>query len=332
MKKILVTGASGFIGRHVVRVLHAAGLQVACLVRTGSNRQGLENTEQIVGDLGDPDSLRRALQGVDGVIHAAAMLKAPWRSNFASTNTIGTAHLAAACAARSTPPALIVVSSLAAAGPAPSGVARSETDPEQPISIYGRVKLDSERAASAYAAQVPITIVRPPMVFGEGDRSALALFRFTQRGWIPLPGHSSHRLSMIHATDLADLLIAALHRGERLGVAVPGHGLYYASADETPTLPELGGLIAAALQKPPPRGVVVPMAVLRLAAAFGELKGRITDTPQLMNLDKARELSSGPWLCSAAKARQSLGFAPQALSASLLQTAHWYRQQGWLPP
>src|SRR5690606_3927752 len=101
-------------------------------------------------------------------------------------------------------------------------------------------------------------------------------------------------------------------------------------ADETPTLPEVGALIAAALDRPPPRVVPVPRAVLRTAAAFGELKGRLTDRPQLMNLDKARELASGPWLCSAAKAKQSLGFAPPPLAQRLRETAEGYRQRGWL--
>ncbi len=335
MASILVTGASGFIGRHVVRAVLAGGDEAVCLLRPNADRGALEalGARCVIGDMTDAESLVPALRGVDGVIHAAAMLKAPWRPEFASANINGTANIAAACAARSSPPPLVVVSSLAAAGPAPGAAPRTEAMPATPISIYGRVKRDAELAAAASAALVPITIVRPPMVFGENDRSALTLFRAAGNGWHPVPGGSRHRLSMIHAADLADLLHRALLQGERLppdGGGTDGQGLYYASADETPTLPELGAMIAAAMERPAPRVLPVPLAVLRIAAAFGELKGRITDRPQLMNLDKARELASGPWLCSAEKAKRTLGFAPAPLAARLRQTADGYREQGWL--
>lgn len=333
MGKILVTGATGFIGGHIVRALRAAGEEVVCLVRPSSDRRALEaaGAMHAFGDLGDAESLYRVLPGVSGVIHAAAMLKAPWRANFGSVNVNGTASLAAACAAQPEPPVLVVVSSLAAAGPAPSTQPRTETVAPSPISIYGRVKLEAENAAAALADELPVSIVRPPMVFGEGDRSALALYKFARSGWQPLPGNPLHRVSMIHAADLADLLLAVLRGGERVGYAA-GSGVYYASADEMPALGELGALVAAAIGRPPPRVIPVPLAVLRLAATFGELKGRITDTPQLMNLDKAHELSSGPWLCSAQKARRDLGWAPLPLMARLQQTGHWYQQQGWLAP
>lgn len=335
MARILVTGATGFIGRRIVRATLAAGDETICLLRATADRSGLEalGARCVVGDMTDAASLAPALQGVDGVIHAAAMLKAPWRPDFASANVDGTAHLAAACAARPSPPALVVVSSLAAAGPAPGTAPRDEDQPTAPISLYGRVKRDAERAAAAHAADVPITIVRPPMVFGEHDRSALTLFRSARAGWHFVPGGSRHRVSMIHVDDLADLLHRALLRGERLPAGdgdARGHGCYYVSADETPTLPEFGTLLAAAQDRPPPRLVPVPLAVLRVAATFGELKGRITDRPQLMNLDKARELSAGPWLCSADKAKRMLGFAPPPLAARLRQTAAGYLEQGWL--
>lgn len=335
MARVLVTGASGFIGGYIVRALLEAGEEPVCLLRPRSDGRALAalGLRCVPGDVTDAASLRSALRDVDGVIHAAALLKMPWRPDFAPANVGGTAKLAAACAARGTPPALLVLSSLAAAGPSPDARPRAEAQPAAPISIYGRVKREAERAAAAQAAAVPITIVRPPMVFGEDDRSALRLFRSVRAGWLPLPAPSRvHRLSMIHAADLAALLVRALRQGERLprdGEAAD-QGLYYASADETPTPPELGAAIARALGRPPPRVLPLPLAALRLAAAAGELRGRLRGTPQLMNLDKARELAAGPWLCSADKAKRSLGFAPLPLDRRLRQTVEGYRQRGWL--
>lgn len=335
MARILVTGASGFIGRHVVRAVLAGGDEAVCLLRPSADRAALEalGARCVIGDMTDAASLAPAMRGVDGVIHAAAMLKAPWRPEFASSNINGTANMVAACASMPTPPPLVVVSSLAAAGPAPTAAPRTESMPAMPLSIYGRVKLDAERAAAASAASVPVTIVRPPMVFGETDRSALTLFRSAGAGWHPVPGGNRHRLSMVHAADLAQLLRSALLRGERLpprSDLEDGQGYYYASADETPTLAELGAMIATAMDRPAPRVLALPLMVLRIAGAFGELKGRVTDRPQLMNLDKVRELSSGPWLCSAEKAKRTLGFAPAPLALRLHQTAEGYRQLGWL--
>ncbi len=339
MARILITGASGFIGTHIARTAAAAGEDTVCLVRPGSDRRVLDTLgmRYAIGDITDAASLIAAVHEVDIVIHAAAMLKAPWRPAFASANIGGTGALAAACAAQRKPPTLVVVSSLAAAGPATTDAPRNETQAATPISIYGRVKRDAEAAAATHASAVPITLVRPPMVFGEGDRSALTLFRNAHAGWHLVPGRDHHRLSMIHASDLADLLLRVAHKGERLpaeGVAPrqPGQGLYYASAGETPTISELGALIAEAQARPAPRVVRVPLALLRLIAGIGELKGRYTDTPQLMNLDKARELTAGPWLCSARKARDTLGFAPPPLLLRLQQTAAWYQQQGLLKP
>ncbi len=332
MSRILVTGATGFIGHHIARAVLDSGGEAVCLVRAQADRRALDamGARCIVGDMNDARSLTDAVSAVDGVIHAAAMLKAPWRPAFAEANVGGTAALAAACAQRDTPPPLVVVSSLAAAGPSPNDMPRTEAMVDAPISVYGRVKRDAEQAAFVYAGRVPLSVVRPPMVFGARDRSALSLFRAASAGWHPVPGGARHRLSMIHADDLADLLLRTLRNGERVSADIHGSGIYYASANETPTLPELGTLIATALQRPPPRTVPIPYTVLRAAAAFGELKGRLTDRPQLMNLDKARELTAGPWLCSAEKARRTLGFTPAPLTQRLRETAEGYRAQGWL--
>lgn len=331
MAVLFITGATGFIGRHLVSAVLDAGDEAVCLVRPSSDRRDLQRSglRLVEGDMLDESALRRALQGADAAIHAAAMLKAPWRREFADANIRGTAAVAAACRERATP--LVVVSSLAAAGPAQEDAPRTEAQPPAPVSLYGRIKLQAEQVAIAMAHEVPLTIVRPPMVFGEGDRSALALFRMAARGWQPLPGGADRRLSLIHAADLAWLLHRAALSGERVvSQAGAGRGLYYACADEAPTVSGLAAAIAQAQQRPPPRTLPVPLAVLYAACATGEIRGRLTDTPQLMNLDKYREMSRGPWWCSAGKARRGLDFRPLPLDARLRQTAQWYRQQRWL--
>jgi nucleoside-diphosphate-sugar epimerase len=332
MARILVTGGTGFIGRHIVQRLIAAGDDVTCLVRPQSDGGSLtaKGAAVVRGDMTDAASLQAAVRGQDAVIHAAAMLKAPWRPAFRTANVEGTRHLAEACAVQETPPAFILVSSLAAAGPSTDGKPREESQPATPVSIYGAVKLAAEQAAADLAGRLPVTIVRPPMVIGEGDHTSLPLFRMALAGVSVVPMLRPPAVSLIHATDLADVLQRAAHHGERLN-GTPGHGYYYAAADERPSIAELGGLMAASVGRPAPWVVRLPFGVLRLAALLGEMRGRLTDQPSVMNLDKAREMGAGAWICANTKARVGLSWEPEALADRLCQTIEWYVANGLLP-
>lgn len=336
MARVFVTGATGFIGGHLVSALVHAGHEVTCLVRKTSNRTELTElgVDFCEGDINSVDSLADPIASADMVFHLAAMLKAPWRADFLSTNADGARNVAAACARASKPPVLVAVSSLAAAGPSEHGRPRTETVAPSPVSKYGRSKLNGELAVREHAATVPTTIVRPPIVFGEGDRASLPLFQVVSRGWHVTPTLSSSRVSMIHVQDLARALIAAAERGERLpanGSSNPGTGIYFVAHAQQPSMIELGHLIAAAMGQRRVRIVRTPSLVTRLVGVGGEVVGRLTDRPSMFNYDKTREATAGSWLCSTAKAREQLRFKPAALLEDRLeQTARWYRNNGWL--
>ena len=340
MTKALVTGASGFIGPHLVEALAGRGQEVACLVRSTSRTVRLEpfGPRFLRGDVTDPESLARAVEGVDVVYHLAGVTKTHRAEEMRRVNEEGVRNMAEACAGRTTPPVLIVASSLAAAGPAPAGRLRSETDPPHPVSHYGRSKRAGEVAAESFAAALPVTIVRPPIVFGEEDRDMLQMFRPVALFGVHLvPGLGGRKVSLIHAADLAEALILAAERGTRLsGVnpgeqAAAGRGYYFVAYDEHPTYRELGRRLADALERR--MLVVVPSPALMTwtVAAVSELLSRLRRRPGIFNLDKAREATAGSWSCSAEAARRELGFQPAAtLDERLRQTALWYRQEGWL--
>jgi len=322
-----VTGATGFIGAHVVRTLVEGGHRVTALVRASSSRESIEKmgAQIALGDMEDTDSLVRAIGDVDVVFHLATVLKVPWKTEFRTVNIGGTAALAKACADRATPPALVIVSSLAAGGISPPDRPRTERDPSKPISRYGRMKLDSEQAAVAFAKQVPITIVRPPMVLGDGDRWAVPLFKSVARGTHVTPTLRDHRVSLVHVRDLATAIVTAGMWGERVG---DDTGMYYVAADERPTYAELGAMIARAMGLPPPRVVRSPALATGVLAFFGEVVARIRDQPTMLNMDKWREATAGSWICDATKARGELGWTPAPLIERLGETGRAYREAG----
>lgn len=332
MARVLVTGATGFIGSRLARALVARGDEVTALVRPTSDRSKLEplGVRFAEGNVTDPGSLRGPAAAAQVVFHLAALLKQPWHPEFLTTNATGVGHVADACAAAEVPPVLVTVSSIAAAGPARQSRPAREADPPHPVSQYGDAKLRGERAAIERAARVPVTIVRPPIVFGEGDRTALPMFKAVARGVHPVPS-GDPTASMIHVDDLAAALVAAADRGERVPAeATPGAGIYYAAAEEITALSEVGRMIAAGLGRSV-RIVPAPRALTYVAGAAVEAVARLRGRAGIMSRDKAREASAGSWACSSAKARRDLDFLPaHPLAERLHQTARWYRDQGWI--
>lgn len=338
MARVLVTGASGFIGSHLCEVLAERGDEVSCLVRSSSRTEhlGALGLRLVTGDVIDLDSLRPAVAGQEVVYHLAAQLRALRARRFYEVNQQGMANMAQACAELTSPPVLVLVTSLAAVGPSPDGQPLTEDCPSRPISHYGRSKRAGELAAARYAAQVPMTIVRPGIVFGQRDRGCLPMFRSIAWFRVHLvPVLPTLGASVIHARDLVELLLLAAQRGQRLppegAAAPPGQGYYFAACEEHPTYFRLGRLIGEALGCRRFLILPAPRAAVRVAGAANELLGQVLRSPLALNLDKSREATAGCWFGSAQKAREQLGFqVAKPLLERLRETAEWYHQQGWL--
>lgn len=264
MPKAFVTGATGFIGPHLVRLLRQEGWEVTCLVRDPGRAGPLAplGVNLWEGDLTRPLAPGQWPGPMDVVFHLAGLIKAFRSAEYERVNVGGTRHLLEACARLGTPPVVVVVSSLAAAGPAPNGRARTETDPPVPVSSYGRSKLASEQVARKFAQRLPLTIVRPPIVYGAGDRELFQMFQpIAKLGIHPVPTLANHRYSLVHARDLVRSIVSAAQHGQRIvcteGVVDPqsngqqaAQGTYFVAHGEQPTYVELGRLISAALDRP----------------------------------------------------------------------------------
>jgi nucleoside-diphosphate-sugar epimerase len=323
--RVLVTGATGFIGRHVVAELRERGADIVALARASSNTAGLEGIEIAVGDMTRPETLGEPISGCDAVIHLAALLKAAWKPDFHSANAEGTGNIAAACAAADRPPVLIVVSSLAAGGPVERGEVRTEEMAEIPVSRYGRAKLAAERAAIERGEGVEITVVRPPMVFGEHDMGSLPMFRAAARGIAVSPTRAPFEVCAVHARDLAVALVDAISGAERVG-AEPGSGVYYAPGTGRMDLADFGHAIGAALDRSV-TSIRMPKLATWAISGLAELRARLFDQPSLLSLDKYREATGGAWVCSGAKLRDHLDWQPADFDRRLAETVAWYRAQ-----
>jgi len=334
---VLITGASGFIGRHLVHRLIERGFRVSCLVRVTSDTDELRaaGAQLVIGDVTDRAAMGRVLAASQAriVFHLAGLLKALRTDDFLRVNAGGVESVAAACADCAEPPVLVVVSSLAAAGPCAVDRPGVESDPPTPVSAYGRSKLAAERTAIQYAERVPITIVRPPIVFGAGDRAVLEMFRSIARwGLHIVPGRSQQRFSLIHVADLVEGLLLAAEKGERLPPnGSPGQGVYCMATEDHPTYAQLGEAIATALGNKRVTVVRLPGPLIRWVGLCGDAMTWIRRRPVWINSDKMTEALAGSWMCSSAKARADLGWHPAAtLADRLRETAQGYRQAGWL--
>jgi nucleoside-diphosphate-sugar epimerase len=336
-EQVLVTGATGFIGSHLVQELTKSGASVTCLTLPSSDTTPIEafNPAFVSGNILQRDSLLEPTSTADIVFHLAAAQESFHPQDYYDLNVGGTRNLIEACASHNSPPIFVYISSLTAAGPALTGELLNERHAPSPISHYGKSKLAAEEVVRAWAHEVPTTIVRPPIVFGERDTDVYQIFQTIKFGvHLILPPRES-RYSLIHASDLSRGLIDASREGERLdhekSMDPSGKGIYYLAYDKHLSWSELGKVISEALGRKSVLFIRVPKAVTWFIASIYELGARIRGTPGIVSFDKARDAFAGSMVCSAEKAENQLGFKPEkSLKDRMRQTAEWYLDNGWL--
>jgi dihydroflavonol-4-reductase len=301
--RIAVTGATGFIGRHVVSHLASRGDEVIQVGRP------LERA-----------ALCKAFRSVDTVIHLAGVVSTSRDEEYVKVNVDGTREVAEAV--HESGARLVHVSSLAAAGPAPPDKPRVEDDPPAPMTAYGRSKLAGERAITATAG-LRWTILRPGVVYGPGDRALLPLFVLAARGLLPLIGQASAAYTFVYISDLVRAVAAAVDHGARGDVVFVGH-----------PLPVTTRALLEGVRQAVGRGAVIvpiPLPVLRLAAFVGDVGGALRGRPLPINSRRYAELAAEGFVCRVDRLRDRLGVVAEiSLDEGLAQAAAWYRREGRL--
>ncbi len=323
--RALITGANGFLGTWLTRKLVERGDAVRCLVRPGSNVEGLEGlqVEKVEGDVTLPSTLGAAMEGIEVVFHLAGIRRAPEREVFFKVNTEGTRHVCEAmvlAGARR----LVFCGSLAAAGPSSPERPREEDDPFAPEEWYGQSKAEAERLAFSYGDRLEVTVARPARILGPGDLENLTFFKLVNRGLLLEISGGPRPLSMVDVEDVVAQLVLMAEKKEAVGEA------FFASSGETTTFEATQDQIAQCLGVTPRRLRLSP-AVLSGLGNMADMASKLTGRHLPLNRKLARQLLAPAWTCSISKAQRLLGFEPKVgLDQSIARSAAWYQQRGWL--
>lgn len=302
MSVYAITGGTGFVGRHLLSLAVGAGHRIHALTR--AEQPARDGVDWTAGTLADRESLYRLAQGADAVIHIAGAIRAADRTGFAAPNIQGTQNMIDA-ARRAGVSRFIHISSLTAREP--------------DVSDYGWSKAESEKIVRD--SGLDWTIIRPPAVYGPGDRETLELFAMARRGLVILPPKG--RTSLIHVEDLCRLILAAIGADAAMGAL-------YEPDDGTPDgLSHTG--FAHALGRAVDRSVrtvSMPAPLVRLGARLDRL---FRGENAKLTPDRARYFCHADWVAKPALTPPADMWTPSIPhETGLADTARWYREQGWL--
>jgi len=302
-RRVAVSGASGFIGRHVVEHLEARGTNVVAL------RRPFEAAALLI-----------AIRDVDAVVHLAGVVSALREQDYLAANVDGTRLIAEACGTAGVP--LINISSLAAAGPASPRAPRSEEDPPAPINAYGRSKLGGERAIASVEG-LRWTTIRPGVVYGPRDRALLPVFKVAARGFMPLVGRLDAAYTFIHVHDLVRAIAEAVDQPAAGDTMFAGHAHPVTTREVLEAVQGASGTRATIIR--------IPMVLTHAAAIAGDLAGMVRGRPSVINSRRYAELASEGFVCRVDRLREHLGIVAEiGLQEGLADTYAWYRRERWL--
>lgn len=325
--KVLLTGASGFVGSHILDVLRREQIPAVLLLRTRSDRRFLQphlgTVEVHEGGFGDAASLDQALVGVTHVIHCAGATKALRRRDFFASNQLGTRALVEAVNRQGRVQRFVHLSSLAAAGPSTRIAPLSEGAPTQPVSVYGESKLAGEEEVTGHL-QTEFTILRPPAVYGPRDGEFLRLFRAIKWWFKPVFGTGQQELSLVYVEDLAQ---AAVHC---LTAPKAARRVYFVTERGIFTTRQLADKIADVLGRSAFL-VRLPLPLLYALGMAQDCLSFVTRRPNVLSRRKYPELCAPAWTCDGSRLQLETGCVCRtSLTEGLTRTAEWYRRERWL--
>ena len=325
--EVLVTGANGFIGSHLVDGLISAGCKVHCIVRKTSNLRWvqLKAVKLHLVDLRNPSFKIPELHNIDYVFHCAGLTKAKSRKEYFDINARVCETLYEQCLQFGERiKEIIHLSSLAAAGPSKNGALVDEDSLLNPVTYYGKSKKAGEDIALKYSENLPIKILRPPVVYGPREENLFNFFKMVKKGWALQIGDTPKKLSLIYIADLIQAMIQACGKSPTKNkIYFITDGEFYSWEDITRN--------AAARMNVSTRVLRLPEVILSPIAIVFELLAIFSSKPALFDRQRMIDIRQSSWTASPENFFRDFGFKPEfGLVAGLTDTLDWYHQQKWL--
>lgn len=323
----VVTGGSGFVGSNLVDLLIEKGHKVKCIVRKTSNLKWLVNKSVEIIDSGlfDRNGLEKVLVDADYLFHVAGVVKAKKKEGYFQGNVETTRNLLeTVLKVNPKIEKIVIVSSQTACGPATIEKPCDEKTIPHPITTYGKSKIEQEKLAATFMEKLPITIVRPPAIYGERDTEIFLVFKTYQKGLMTLIGFNKKILNLIHVKDLVDGIYLAATSEKSSGE------IYFIGSEATYTWPEVGNAIAKSFGK---KAITLrlPHFLVYTVAAVAQFFSLFSSKAATFNLEKARDFVQEAWTMDVSKAVSQLGYRQNvSLDNGIKRTIDWYKDNNWL--
>jgi nucleoside-diphosphate-sugar epimerase len=326
-ERVLITGASGFVGYHLIEAALQSNLEVYAAIRSNSQTDHLKHLaiRYINLDYKNLSALKQQLTDInpDYIIHAAGVTSARSQAEYNDINATNTHNLASAAAeVGGNLKKFVLIGSLAAIGPLKSlnGIITEATIPH-PVTAYGRSKLLAEEQLRT-VKNISYTILRPTAVYGPRDTGIFIFFKQLVKGIEPYIGNSQQKLSFIYVKDVANAAIKALYGGHNQTYNL-SDGNFYSRY-------ELGNITKQVLSLKTLK-FHLPVNFVKIIAAVSEKVSSLRNKAAVVNIEKIDELMAVNWSCDNEKAKSELGFYPAYnLQAGLTETLTWYKANKWL--
>ena len=323
----VVTGATGFVGSHLVDHLLAKNYKVRCITRKTSSIKWLEGKNVEIYDCGllDNPGLRKAFDGAEYIYHVAGVVKSKTPEGYFKGNVDTTRNLLeVADEFKDKIKRFLIVSSQTATGPSLNGEPVNENEIPHPITTYGRSKLAEEKLAKTFMGKFPVTICRAPAVYGERDTEILIFFKTFNSGLMTTIGFDIKKISLIHVDDLVRGFILAAESDKAK------NEIYFISSEKYYTWEEIGEVTSKVLNKKPLK-VKVPHPVVYTIASIAQFFAIFSSKPATLNIEKAKDITQTYWICDTSKAMKDFGYHQNiSVEEGIKRTCDWYKEMKWI--
>jgi nucleoside-diphosphate-sugar epimerase len=325
--KAFITGATGFVGSHLADLLLEKGYEVYCLKRKTSSTKWLDGKKihYVNGDLFSNEVLSSVIKEMDYVFHVAGVVKAKNRQGFITGNQLATKNIVE-ITFRVNPEIkkFIHISSLAVCGPNPDNKPLTEDYLPRPITTYGVTKLEAEKEVLKFKDKIPVTIIRPPAVYGPRDTEILVYFKTFSKGLNSIIGFQNKYLSLVYVKDLVKGIVLAAESEKS------NSEIFFISSDKFYNWNELGKIVSGILKRRVIK-IRIPHFVVYSLGYIAQFLASVSGKAATLNVEKCKDITRERWVCSNEKAKKILGFNPEYEAENgFLETIDWYKREKWI--